>query len=73
MMEPPQGSTSVETLCDGLPPEFAQFITYCRELGFDEQPDYAMLRRRFRDAFKRYRYADDNIFDWTTEAAEQHL
>eukprot|EP00166_Cyanidium_caldarium_P000545 ctg_122.g58 len=30
-----------------------------------DKPDYAYLRRLFRDLYRRKGYADDNVFDWT--------
>jgi len=44
-------STSIDTLCKGLPNEFAQFLTYCRNLKFDEKPDYAYLKKLLTDLF----------------------
>lgn len=37
-------STSTMVLCADLPREFELFINYCRDLGFEEQPNYAKLR-----------------------------
>lgn len=46
-------STSVMTLCAGLPPCFSEFMLYCRNLKFDETPSYKVLIKLFvRDAIK---------------------
>lgn len=37
--------TPVDTLCKGLPPEFNQYMNYCRNLKFEERPDYQYLRQ----------------------------
>ena len=37
-----------EILCEGMPPEFEEFLRYCRRLAFQEQPDYSMWREQFR-------------------------
>merc|ERR1712242_66578 len=58
-------STPVEVLCKGFPAEFATYLNYCRALRFDDKPDYAYLRRLFRDLFFRQGYAVDYRFDWT--------
>jgi len=67
--------TPLETLCKGMPPEFAMFLKYVRGLRFDEKPDYACLRKMFRDLFVREQYAYDYMFDWTImryEGGAQH-
>ncbi|KAJ3499419.1 hypothetical protein NLG97_g355 [Lecanicillium saksenae] len=58
-------NVSVTELCEGLPREFATYITYTRSLGFKDIPDYAYLRRLFRNAFSARSFKYDNIFDWT--------
>ncbi|KAH7657530.1 Non-specific serine/threonine protein kinase protein [Dioscorea alata] len=58
-------STSVEALCRGYPSEFASYFHYCRSLRFDDKPDYAYLKRIFRDLFIREGFQFDYIFDWT--------
>lgn len=39
-------------------------MTYCRNLKFDEKPDYNFLRRKFKDLFNRMDYEYDYNFDW---------
>ncbi|KAI3463252.1 hypothetical protein Pfo_019915 [Paulownia fortunei] len=58
-------STSIEALCRGYPTEFASFFHYCRSLRFDDKPDYAYLKRIFRDLFIREGFQFDYVFDWT--------
>lgn len=40
-------STSLDELCQGLPDCFKDYISYCRELGFDQNPDYKFLMNLF--------------------------
>jgi hypothetical protein len=40
-------------LCKAYPSEFASYFHYCRSLRFDDKPDYAYLKRIFRDLFIR--------------------
>ena len=42
-------------------------MTYCRNLGFDEAPNYAYLRRLFRDLYNKCQFEFDFIFDWTVQ------
>jgi len=57
--------TSVEILTKGYPVEFAQYLNYCRSLHFEDKPDYAYLRKLFRDLFLREGHKYDAMFDWT--------
>jgi casein kinase 1 len=58
-------STPVELLCKGFPSEFASYLNYTRSLRFDDKPDYAYLRKLFRDLFVREGFQYDYVFDWT--------
>ena len=55
----------VDVLCKGSPQEFATYLSYVRALQFDEEPDYAYLRKLFRDLFIRNGFQYDGIYDWT--------
>jgi len=57
--------TSIEVLTKGYPAEFVQYLNYCRSLHFEDKPDYAYLRKLFRDLFLREGYKYDALFDWT--------
>ncbi|CCF57222.1 hypothetical protein KAFR_0C02290 [Kazachstania africana CBS 2517] len=56
---------SVETLCQGLPIEFTEYMNYVRNLAFDEKPDYLYLARLFKDLSIKLEYHNDHLFDWT--------
>lgn len=58
-------STPIEVLCKDHPTEFATYLKYCRALRFDDKPDYAYLRRLFRELFYRKGYQQDFVYDWT--------
>lgn len=55
----------VTRLCDGLPEEFATYISYTRSLGFRDKPNYGYIRRLLRHAFLTCGFRYDNVFDWT--------
>ena len=57
-------SIPLEELCTGAPKEFLSYMEYCRGLGFDRMPDYAMLKGNFRNIFVRENIAYDYAFDW---------
>ena len=46
-------STILQALCRGYPTEFASYFHFCRSLRFEDKPDYAYLKRIFRDLFIR--------------------
>ncbi|CAM9794497.1 unnamed protein product [Scytosiphon promiscuus] len=58
-------STSTEQLCKGYPSEFRSYFEYCRSLRFEDRPDYAYLKRLFKELFYRKGFQYDNMFDWT--------
>jgi len=58
-------STPVELLCKGFPDVFASYLNYCRALRFEDRPDYAYLRRLFKDLFMREGFVNDGLFDWS--------
>jgi len=57
-------TTPAETLCKDDPAVFASYLNYCRALRFEDRPDYAYLRRLFKDLFMREEFINDGIFDW---------
>lgn len=62
-------STPLEALCKGHPPAFATYMNYCRALRFEDRPDYAYLRKLFKDLFKSMSFEEDNVFDWSTQVS----
>lgn len=55
---------SLESLCDGMPPQMVEYFRYVRSLNFDERPDYAKLRALLRRAMKESHLREDRVFDW---------
>ena len=54
----------IDDLCEGLPPQFARFLKYCRNLGFEETPDYDYLREILTDSLKESGAVEDGEYDW---------
>jgi casein kinase 1/casein kinase 1 epsilon len=63
--------TSVETLCKGFPSEFTTFLTYCRNLKFEDKPDYNYLRTLLKDLFVKSGYEMDYQYDWNILAKKK--
>ncbi|XP_024937898.1 casein kinase I isoform X6 [Cephus cinctus] len=57
-------STPIEELCKGYPAEFATYLRHCRQLRFEERPDYPYLRQLFRTLFHSQGFTYDYVFDW---------
>jgi serine/threonine protein kinase len=60
-------STPVQQLCQGYPKEFLDYMLYCRNLGFTEDPDYEYLRRIFKELYANCGFENESIFDWTIQ------
>lgn len=59
--------TTLEFLCQGLPPQFLDYMNYCRRLGFEENPDYNYLKNLFTSFMKELDYEDDGQYDWVIQ------
>ncbi|KAK7194652.1 casein kinase I [Novymonas esmeraldas] len=66
-------STPIESLCKGLPIEFASFVNYSRALRFEDKPDYGYIRATFRRLFEREGYQEDYVYDWTVRSMQETL
>ncbi|KAI9805572.1 MAG: Casein kinase I 2 [Sarcosagium campestre] len=71
--------TDIKDLCEGFPDELAEYLSYVRNLGFEETPDYDHLRDIFTKALKSTGELDDGEYDWMKlnngkgwEAMKQH-
>ena len=60
-----KSSTTPESLCKGLPEEFASFIKYCRNLEFEKDPDYDYLKSLFKNILSRNPIKNELFFFWT--------
>jgi serine/threonine protein kinase len=57
-------STTEEELCAGFPKEFAEYVKYTRNLGFEQDPDYEFLRGLFKSVLTSINQINDCEFDW---------
>ena len=56
--------TTPEQLCRGFPPEFERYISYTRNLEYEEDPDYNLLKNLFLKVLKDEGYNLDYYYDW---------
>lgn len=57
-------SMSLDALCLGYPDEFKKYLKYCRNLDYEEKPNYSEMRKMFKDLFHRQGYSFDYKYDW---------
>ncbi|GEQ68720.1 hypothetical protein JCM33374_g2388 [Metschnikowia sp. JCM 33374] len=57
-------TTSINELCYGFPIQFAQYLTYVRNLKFDEDPDYNYLLGLMDKALISIDEKADGHYDW---------
>lgn len=60
-------STTPEELCEGLPPQFEEYIKYTRSLEYEQDPDYNYLRNLFLTILKNFNWEFDYFYDWDQE------
>ncbi|EKX46301.1 hypothetical protein GUITHDRAFT_152456 [Guillardia theta CCMP2712] len=60
----------VRELCKGLPAEFGTLLCYCRNLKFEETPDYNYCRKLLREVFEAHNFTLDYVYDWTIKQRE---
>ena len=45
--------------------EFETYLEYCRNLRFEEKPDYAWVKNLFTNLYYKHEDQWDNVFDWS--------
>lgn len=65
--------TALELLCKGLPEELVNYQRYCRSLKFEEKPDYAFLRKLFKDLFVKSGYEQNYLYDWIVQKRKEKI
>ncbi|MES1905940.1 MAG: Casein kinase I isoform epsilon, partial [Paramarteilia canceri] len=53
-----------------IPSSFITSLKYCRQLKFEETPDYSYIRSLFALTFKEGNFGFDNIYDWHTNLSK---
>ena len=55
---------SLNELCEGLPPQFEEYMKYVRNLDYEEDPDYFYLKNLFLTVLKDNNWEFDYYYDW---------
>ena len=64
-------TTAIKDLCEGFPDEFSKYLTYVRNLGFEDTPDYDYLRELFTQALKNSNEVEDGKYDWMEKSSDK--
>ena len=59
-------SITPEKLFEGIPKEFADYLTMVKKLGFEDEPAYITYIQMFNKLFKAKEFEMDYIYDWVT-------
>ena len=63
----------INELCNGLPIQFCDYIKYCRELRYEECPNYAYLKNLFFYVLQGMGESIDYKYDWDDNLNESNL
>ncbi len=59
-----KSTNQVKKLCANLPPQFEQYMLYCRNLKFDEKPSYKDLKLLLEACMNDEKMDKDGCMDW---------
>jgi len=59
-----KSTITIDSLCEGFPKEFSDYLKYCRGLKFEEEPNYAYLKKLYSDLMAAKGYLLDYNYDW---------
>lgn len=59
---------TLEELCQGCPDELLTYMKHCRNLNFEEKPDYDFLINTLTNLCEKDGFdLNDKIYDWVTK------
>ena len=59
--------TDPHDLCKGLPVQFEKYISYTRNLEYEQDPDYSMLKQLFLKVLNDEGLSFDHYYDWDSD------
>ena len=63
---------SLTRLCKYLPEEIKNYMEYCKDLSFEQEPNYDYLRGLFKQILSKMQKINDNIFFWNKNKNEDN-
>jgi len=64
-------ATPFRLLCKNFPREFVLYLEYCRQLRFEDTPDYKYLKQLFESVLRSTK--NDGIFDWVKRKKKEAM
>jgi serine/threonine protein kinase len=61
-------NTTPKELCKDYPQEFEDYLTYCRNLEFEQDPDYEYLKSLFYKVLQTIKFGFNLVYDWTDKS-----
>ena len=71
MLKQLKRDTTFETLLEGHPQEYIEYMKHVRGLAFDQDPNYAYIRKLFEGAMTKNGWTMDYNFDWLIKKMER--
>lgn len=65
--------TTAQELCFGFPKEFEAYVTYTRNLAYEQDPDYQYLKELFMIVLSNQNETLDYIYDWTSSERRNNI
>ena len=62
-----------ESLCEGLPIQMKKLLNYCRELKFDETPNYKHMKKLLQEIANKEQFTFDGGFDWISDIPQKKI
>jgi serine/threonine protein kinase len=64
-------NNTIDSLVEGYPKVFGEFLRTARNLKFEENPDYEGYRQRFLDFARSKKIKLNNLFDWDPPGSQE--
>ena len=56
--------TSIDEICKGLPVEFKRLFQKCRQMEYEEKPDYNYFLRSIKKVMVKHHIEENGSLDW---------
>jgi len=63
--------TPLQELCKDIPVEFTKYMSYVRNMGFFDEPNYNYLKKLFRTLFLDQNLQYDDKYDWIKDGMDR--